>query len=146
MEIIPLQQEFCPEPRKVQGNVDYTNFERMLKMFDELLVQGGVERDFSAANVDYLNQRGIYNGICPKSPQELTARLSDPKFASFQERRSSTEARIGIFKNGFCGRPMRIKGFERRSITITWRVLAHNLWVLARLPQASTEQALARAA
>ena len=100
----------------------------------------------SAANVDYLNQRGIYNGICPKSPQELTARLSDPKFASFQERRSSTEARIGIFKNGFCGRPMRIKGFERRSIAITWRVLAHNLWVLARLPQASTEQALARAA
>jgi hypothetical protein len=25
---------------------------------------------------------------------------------------------------------------EHRALTVTWKVLAHNLWVLARLPQA----------
>ena len=30
---------------------------------------------------------------------------------------------------------MRCKGFAHRELTVTWTVLVHNLWVLARLPQ-----------
>ena len=60
-----------------------------------------------------------------------------------QKRRGSTE--IGIFKNVFCGAPMRVKGFARRELAIAWRVLAHDLWVLARLPRAEDEKS-ARAA
>jgi hypothetical protein len=34
------------------------------------------------------------------------------------------------------GGRMRSKGFTHRELTVTWTVLVHNLWVLARLPQA----------
>ena len=52
-----------------------------------------------------------------------------------QERRSQTEGRIGIVKNQFLGRPLRVKGFAHRELAVAWGVLTHNLWVLARLPQ-----------
>ena len=54
-----------------------------------------------------------------------------------QQRRSQTEGRIGILKNQFLGRPLRVKGFAHRELAVTWGVLTHNLWVLARLPQAA---------
>jgi len=31
---------------------------------------------------------------------------------------------------------MRSKGFEHRELNVAWAVLAHNLWVIARLPRA----------
>jgi hypothetical protein len=52
-----------------------------------------------------------------------------------QQRRSQTEARISIFKNGFLGSPLLSKGHENQSREVAWSVLAHNLWVIARLPQ-----------
>lgn len=77
----------------------------------------------------------IFNAICPRSPAVLSERMQETRFVDLQRRRSQTEGRIGIFKNAFLGRPMRSKGFAYREHNITWAVLAHNLWVIARLPQ-----------
>jgi hypothetical protein len=83
-----------------------------------------------------LEKEGIYNAICPKSPTELKKRMKDSEFVGLQQRRSQTEARIAIFKNGFLGSPLLSKGHENQSREVAWSVLAHNLWVIARLPQA----------
>ena len=40
----------------------------------------------------------------------------------------------------FLGRPTRAKSFEHREQAVGNAVLAHNLWVLARLPQAEQQQ------
>ena len=82
----------------------------------------------------------IFNAICPKSPALLSERIQEARFVDLQRRRSQTEGRIGIFKNAFLGRPMRSKGFDYREQNITWAVLAHNLWVIARLPQSEDNQ------
>jgi hypothetical protein len=87
---------------------------------------------------------GIYNAVCPRSPQQLQQRSRSWKFKRLQRRRAQTEGRIGILKNVFLGQPLRSKGFAHRELTVTWTVLAHNLWVIARLPCQS--QAKRRAA
>jgi hypothetical protein len=89
----------------------------------------------SQANRALLEKDGIYNAICPKSPAELKKRMKDSEFVELQQRRSQTEARISIFKNGFLGSPLLSKGHENQSREVAWSVLAHNLWVIARLPQ-----------
>jgi len=97
----------------------------------------GGDRGFdSEANREKLARRGLYNGICPRGPQELRERIKSWKFKKLQRRRAQTEGRIAIFKNNFLGRPLRSKGFESRELTVTWAVLTHNLWVMARLPEA----------
>ncbi len=108
----------------------------------------GTDRGFdSAANRQWLGQKKIFNGMCPRAPENLGARLSEPEFAAAQKRRSQTEGRIGIFKNNFLGRPLRAKGFAHRALAVSWGVLTHNLWVMARLPEAEdASQASRRAA
>jgi hypothetical protein len=104
----------------------------------------GTDRGFSsAANQTLLTAKGIYDGICPKHPAQLKERMAEERFVQLQRRRSQTEGRIAIFKNGFLGRPLRAKGFEHRAMAVSWQVLTHNLWVLARLEQ---KQELALAA
>ena len=98
----------------------------------------------SQANRELLEKDGIYNAICPKSPVELKKRMKDSEFVKLQQRRSQTEARISIFKNGFLGSPLLSKGHENQSREVAWSVLAHNLWVIARLPR-SQAKALANA-
>ena len=61
--------------------------------------------------------------------------MEEERFVQLQRRRSQTEGRLGIFKNGFLGRPLRAKGFEHRAMAVTWQMLTHNLRVLARLEQ-----------
>jgi hypothetical protein len=96
----------------------------------------GADRGFcSVANQALLKGKDIYDGLCPKPPARLQARMGEERFVQLQRRRSQTEARIAIFKNGFLGRPLRAKGFEHRELAVAWQVLAHNLWVLARLEQ-----------
>ena len=103
----------------------------------------GADRGFdSAPNRALLEKDGIYNAICPKSPTELKKRMNDSEFVELQQRRSQTEARISIFKNGFLGSPLLSKGYENQNREVAWSVLAHNLWVIARLPR---EQARALA-
>ena len=89
----------------------------------------------STGNRKGLEQRDMYNGICPKAPAELSKKMKVPEFAELQRRRSQTEARIGIFKNCFLGAPLLSKGYENQAMEVAWSVLAHNLWVIARLPQ-----------
>jgi hypothetical protein len=104
---------------------------------------GGVaaDRGFSnAINHRGLEQAGIFNGICPRQPQRLKERIKDKKFVRLQRRRSQTEARIGLLKNGFWGRPMRAKGFAHRELALAWGVLTHNLWMFARLRKIKKNQ------
>jgi hypothetical protein len=117
-----------------------TSIERTEQLTQCKVKSVATDRGFcSAKNVAFLHSQKIFNGVCPKSPVELKKRSAEAKFMKLQRRRGSTEARIGIFKNVFCGHPMRLKGFARRETGMTWRVLAHNLWVLARLPRAEQE-------
>ncbi len=89
----------------------------------------------SKANRGLLENGGIYNAICPKPPGELKKKMKDAEFVELQQRRSQTEARISIFKNGFLGSPLMSKGYGNQNREVAWGVLAHNLWVIARLPQ-----------
>lgn len=127
----------CGKPRadtKMLGR----SLERMKEMTAGAAVrQVGGDRGFdSQPNRALLEKEGIYNAICPKSPTELKKRMKDSEFVTMQQRRSQTEARIAIFKNGFLGSPILSKGHENQSREVAWSVLAHNLWVIARLPQA----------
>ena len=88
---------------------------------------------FSKANSEYLHEEGIYDAICPKSVSALCERLQEPRFRELQKRRAGTEARIGIFKNVYSGRPLRSKGSNHRGNRIGWCILAHNLWKLASI-------------
>jgi hypothetical protein len=91
------------------------------------------DRSFSGKKNDaILQSRNIYNAVCPKSPKQLQEKLTDPIFLSLQTRRSQTEARIGIFKNVFCGKPLRSRITAYKKLAISWCVLTHNLWVLSR--------------
>ncbi len=96
------------------------------------------DRSFdSVANRRLLEEKDIFNALCPRNPRALRERMEEDEiFAACQKRRAQSEGRIAVLKNGFLGRPLRAKGFERRELAVSWAVLAHNLWVLARLPRA----------
>ena len=84
----------------------------------------GTDRGFaSAATRRALEAAGIFDGTCPRSPTELTAKLKGKKFARLQRRRAQTEGRIGILKQSFLGRPLRAKGFAHRELALAWGVL-----------------------
>ena len=87
----------------------------------------------SASNSRTLKEGGTFDGLCPRKPAELSQRMKETKFARLQRRRAQTEARIGILKQCFLGRPMRAKGSEHRILALAWGVLTHNLWMLARM-------------
>jgi len=89
----------------------------------------------SESNQQWLKGRKTYNGICPRSVKALKVRKRSWKFTGLQHRRSQCEGRIGIVKNNFLGQPLRSKGFAHRELAVSWAVLTHNLWVIARLPQ-----------
>lgn len=100
----------------------------------------GGDRGFdSKANRDLLDASKVYNGICPKAPAELKKRRKEDRFVELQRRRSQTEGRIAVFKNGFLGSPLRSKGHENQAVEVAWSVLAHNLWVIARQPVAKSK-------
>ena len=102
----------------------------------------GADRGFdSARNRSVLEEEKIYNAVCPRSPQQLRKRNRSWKFKRLQRRRAQTEGRIGILKNVFLRGGIRSKGFAHRELTVTWTVLVHNLWVLARLPPAQAPEA-----
>ena len=125
--------------RQLAGSV-----ERMEKAYGVGKIRAlGTDRGFSsAANETLLKGKEIYDGICPKNPARLKERMGEEQFVEMQRRRSQTEGRVAIFKNGFLGRPLRAKGFAHRELAVSWQVMTHNLWVLARLEQ-KQERALA---
>lgn len=103
----------------------------------------------SAANSRKLAESDTIDATCPRRPAELSRKMKDRKFAKLQRRRAQTEARIGILKHGFLGKPMRAKGFAHRELALAWGVLTHNLWMFARLRKPKIKKklvALAKAA
>lgn len=89
----------------------------------------------SEKNDKFLAAKNIYSALCPRSPLELAEKMQDTKFRKFQKRRAQTEGRIGILKNNFIGGDLCERTFDDKEITVTWAVLTHNLWVIARQPQ-----------
>ena len=122
--VVRMQAAYAPGPKALGGD----------RGFDSELNRFG------------LNEEKIFNAICPRSPGQLRQRNRSWKFKRMQRRRAQTEGRIGIVKNVFLGGRMRCKGFEHRELTVTWTVLVHNLWVLARLPRVEKAEAARRAA
>jgi hypothetical protein len=86
-----------------------------------------------------LEELQIINAICPRSVKALEQKLEDDVFCKLQTRRGSTEARIGIFKNAYLGKPLRSKGFSHRSTRIHWCIFTHNLWNLATMAAENQE-------
>jgi hypothetical protein len=118
------------------------SLERAALSYDGLQPKSVVtDRGFSSAESRaYLAGKGIRDEMCPRSVVELKRRMRGARFREHQLRRAQTEGRIGILKNQFLGKPLRKKGYEFRSLSVAWAVLAHNLWVLARLPRAAEQQ------
>lgn len=81
----------------------------------------------------------IENCMCPRSPKQLIERLNNPNFRALQRRRAQTEGRIGIVKQTFLGGHLQTKGYAHQQAEVAWVMLAHNLWVLARLPETSKQ-------
>ena len=120
---------------------------RMEQAYGPTLKETSADRGFdSQANQLGLAAEGIYNGICPRDPKKLRQRNGSWKFKRLQRRRSQTEGRIAILKNAFGVGTMRSKGFDHRELTVTWTVLVHNLWILARLQREAARQSERKAA
>lgn len=120
---------------------------RMEQVFTQPLKALAADRGFdSELNQVGLAADGIYNAVCPRDPRQLKERSRSWKFKHLQRRRAQTEGRISILKNVFLDQKLRSKGFDHRELRVTWTVLVHNLWVLARLQAAAEAKAQARAA
>jgi hypothetical protein len=100
----------------------------------------------SAANSQALHEGGTFDGVCPRQAAELSRKMKEAKFARLQRRRAQTEARIGILKHSFLGRPMRAKGADHRELALAWGVLTHNLWMLAKMRKVKTKASRLREA
>jgi hypothetical protein len=119
---------------KADGPLLIESEQRLQSGLGETVGAAVTDRGFSnARNHRYLQEAGIFDAICPRPVLGLEERMKEPRFVKLQRRRSQTEGRIGILKNGYLGRPMLAKGFAHREMAVAWGVLTHNLWMLARL-------------
>jgi hypothetical protein len=122
-----FKEQVPADPRLVRPSVERVENSLALSL-KGLITDRGFD---NKTNVRWLEERGIFAGLCPRDPRALREAMKDADFAQAQRRRAQTEARIAIFKNEFLGRPMRSEGFENRALQVAWGVLTHNLWVLA---------------
>jgi hypothetical protein len=142
-----IDWEFFQEQAPADTDLLPRSVGRMEQVYGARLKAATADRGFdSFANQVGLAEEGIYNAVCPRSPALLQERLGSWKFKRLQRRRGQTEGRIAIVKNVFLGGRMRGKGFAHRQLTVTWTVLAHNLWVLARLQRSAKAEPQAKAA
>jgi hypothetical protein len=133
-----LIKDQAPADSKMVEN----SLDRFEKVFGKTPETVAGDRGFdSKNNRQRLAERHVYNALCPKPVGDLRERMLEDRFVRLQKRRAQTEGRIAIFKNDFLGRPLRSKGFVYRENRVAWSVLAHNLWVMARLPQAEKKPA-----
>jgi len=131
-----LHRENISDSKLVEPSVKRM-IEQMKLPVEKLWADRGM---FSRSNEELLEAHGIQSGLCPRNPAELKERLTDPAQREGMKRRGGTEARVAIFKNVILGNPARGKSIEAREKACGWAVLSHNLWVLARLPQADRKQ------
>jgi hypothetical protein len=114
-----LLMRHCQQLEKVTGH--------------RLRALGGDRQFDSKATARLLKEKNIYNGICPRDPKQLSERIEkEEELRKILKRRAQTEGRIGILKNIFLQQTPKAKGYNNRSLQVTWAVLAHNLWVIAR--------------
>jgi transposase, IS5 family len=129
-----LDYEIFREPAPADSQTLFGSLIRVWEGTGRCVSAVATDRGFaSAANSRALADSGTFDGLCPRRPAELRQKMRNKKFARLQRRRAQTEARIGILKQGFLGRPMRAKGFAHRELALAWGVLTHNLWMLARM-------------
>ena len=108
--------------------------ERFESTFNQPPTSITTDRGFSSpANSKLLESKNIYNAICPKSPAELTNKMTDETFRKKIKRRGPNEGRVGILKNNFLSGSKKAYGFERRHKAIHWWVIIHNLTKLTNL-------------
>src|SRR6266567_3508600 len=144
---IILDYQAWREPAPADVNLLVESLERVSGALNRTVGSVATDRGFaSAANSWGLKKCEIYDGTCPRQPAKLKARMRSRRFAQLQRRRSQTEARISILKRGFLGTPMRSKGFIHRELALAWGVLAHNLWMFARMRKKKKKDALRKAA
>jgi len=136
-----LDWELFRETAPADSRLLQRSVRRMKEVFGPVLKEVVADRGFdSQANQELLEQEDLYNGLCPRSPAQLKERGRSWKFKKLQRRRGQTEGRVAILKNVFLGRPMQSKGFAQRELTVSWAVLTHNLWVMARLSLAERDR------
>jgi hypothetical protein len=144
---IILDYEFYQESAPADSQLLFDSLLRVWEGTGYHVKAAVTDRGFaSASNSRTLKEGGTYDGLCPRKPAELSARMKETKFARLQRRRAQTEARIGILKQCFLGRPMRAKGSEHRKLALAWGVLTHNLWMLARMKKTKKKPSALRAA
>ena len=129
-----LDYQIFRESAPADSQTLFASLSRVWDMAGRQVGAVATDRGFaSAANRRALAESDTFDGLCPRQPAALSRKMQGKKFARLQRRRAQTEARIGILKHGFLGRPMRAKGFAHRELALAWGVLTHNLWMLARL-------------
>jgi IS5 family transposase len=129
-----LDYEIFREPAPADSQTLFGSLLRVWKGTGRCVGAVATDRGFaSAANSRALADSDTFDGLCPRGPAALRQKMRSQKFARLQRRRAQTEARIGILKQGFLGRPLRAKGFAHRELALAWGVLTHNLWMLARM-------------
>jgi len=122
------------ESAPADNHLLFESLHRVWELADRQVGAVATDRGFaSAANSRGLADSDTFDALSPRQPAELKRKMKGKKFARLQRRRAQTEARIGILKHGFLGRPMRAKGFAHREVALAWGVLTHNLWMLARM-------------
>jgi hypothetical protein len=142
-----LDYEFFREGAPADSQLLFGSLLRVWEATGRHVGAVATDRGFATAdNSRTLKQGGTFDGLCPRKPAELSRRMKGQKFARLQRRRAQTEARIGILKQGFLGRPMRAKGFDHRELALAWGVLTHNLWLFARMRKTKKKPAALQAA
>ncbi len=102
------------------------------------------DRGFDSKRTEqYLGDTKIKSHIFPKNVCNLREKLQDEAFLDATKRRSQTESRIGILKNNFLGGILKAKGYNNQLLCVSWAILTHNLWILARMPMKEAPQIFA---
>lgn len=109
-------------------------YEQIKKASKGHIASISADRGFdSAATRRLLEEKDIFNALCPRNPVELAKRLKEGSdFKALLKKRSQVESRISILKHVFLWSTPKAKGYEHRAMQVTWAVLSHNLWVIAR--------------
>jgi hypothetical protein len=130
-----LYQDQAPaDSRMIPEHLDRTKNEHAITL-QSLTGDRGFDSAENAARLE----TEIENNICPRNIEDLTERLRDKEFRNHQTRRAQTEARIAIIMHGFLQTSAPKWGYQNKTRLCAWGILAHNLWVLARLPQQATQ-------
>jgi hypothetical protein len=104
-----------------------------LSSFQQIRAIGADRKFDTTATRKYLEQEGVYNGICCGSGKRHQEKLKvEKKYGRMVKRRAQIKGRIGILKNVFLPGRAKSKGYEQRKLEMSWAVLAHNLWVIGK--------------